>query len=78
MTEHRPASDEALERTIPLQAGFLTLVCWIWEVVAMKGALFTTPFGLALLVGTIPFCYYLTRVVRAASAVIAFFGGVTR
>ncbi len=71
VTDHRPFADEAMNRTLPLQAGFLTLVCWIWELVALKGALFTTPLGLAVFVGTVPFAYLVTRLVRGASAIFA-------
>ena len=68
MPEHRPAADEALDRSVLVQAGILTVICWIWEVVAMGGALFGTPRGLLLFLGSPLACWLLTLTVHGASA----------
>ena len=68
---HRPASDEAMDRHAPLQAGLLVIICWVWIAVAAGGAgLGAAPaVGLALL--AIPVAFGLTYAVRAISAAAA-------
>lgn len=68
---HRPASDEAMNRTIPVQAGFLTLVCWVWIGALVFRDRLTGPEAILVALATVPFNYLLTRLVRGASAVFA-------
>ncbi|HET7040770.1 MAG TPA: tetratricopeptide repeat protein [Gemmatimonadales bacterium] len=70
-TTHRPASDEAMDRHAPLQAGLLILICWVWIAVAAGGAgLAARPaLGLALLAVPVGFgVTYGVRWVAARSA----------
>lgn len=71
MTEHRPASDEAFNRTAIFQTGFLVLVCWIFLAALLFRGRLTSFQGFLVGVGSIPLCYLLTKAVRGASAVFA-------
>ena len=78
MTEHRPAADEAINRTMVVQAGYLSVVCWIFVALLVYRDHLTRWQGLFVALGAMPFCWYLTRVVRGASAIFAerFIGGI--
>lgn len=71
MTDHRPAADEALERTVIIQTGFLVLVCWVYLTALLYRDRLTGMQGIIVAIGVIPFCYLLTRAVRGASALFA-------
>ena len=71
MTDHRPASDELFNRTMVVQAGFLSLVCWIFIAALLFRHRLTAWQGLFAAIGAIPFCWYFTRLVRGVSAWIA-------
>ncbi|HEX7917853.1 MAG TPA: tetratricopeptide repeat protein [Gemmatimonadales bacterium] len=68
MPEHRPAADEALNRSILIQAGIISVIAWIWEVIAMGAGLLGTALGLLVFLGTPVACWLLTRAVRGVSA----------
>jgi hypothetical protein len=71
VTDHAPVGEEAMDRTVVLQAGFLTLVCWIFiATLAFRDRLSGTETVFAILL-TFPFCWYLTKGVRAVSALFA-------
>lgn len=71
MSEHRPAADEAFNRTEKVQALFLVLVCWIWVgALVFRGRLPGIWAILAFAI-VIPPCFLLTRLVRASSALFA-------
>lgn len=71
MTEHRPAADEAFNRTEKVQALFLVLVCWIWiGALIFRGRLPGLWAILAFAI-VIPPCFLLTRLVRGSSAFFA-------
>lgn len=76
---HRSASDEAMDRNIPVQAGFLTLVTWIFVgFLAANGYL--VRYAGMLMAGVAPvFCYFLTLGTRRLSARLAagMIGGLT-
>jgi hypothetical protein len=71
MSEHRPAADEALERTVVVQTAFLTLVCWIFLGALLFRDRLSGWQGVLVGLGAIPLCYFLTRLVRAVSALVA-------
>ena len=78
MTRHRPAADEAMNRTEIVQAGFLTLVCLIFiATLVFRDRLNGWQIAVAVLL-TFPLCWLLTRTVRGASALFAekFIGGL--
>jgi|SRR6478609_518257 len=71
MTDHRPAADEALDRTTILQAFYLSIVCYIFAGFLMGTALVGVPAGIIVLVG-IPFlCYGLSKAIRKGTGVLA-------
>ena len=78
MTAHRPAADEAMNRTEGVQAGVVTVICWIWEFVSMGGTLFDTPKGIFIFLATPLGCWAITKGVRGAAALFAhkFIGGI--
>lgn len=60
-----------MDRTKVVQAGFLTLVCWIFiTTLVYRDRLTGVETVLAVLL-SVPFCWYLTKAVRAASALFA-------
>jgi hypothetical protein len=71
MTDHRPASDEAFNRTMIVQAGFLSLVCWVFIAALLFRHRITGWQGFFAVIGAMPFCWYFTRVVRGVSAWLA-------
>ncbi len=71
MPDHRPAADEALERTIVVQTAFLSLVCWIFIATLLYRERLTGMAAFLAAVGAIPFCWLLTKVVRGGSAFFA-------
>ncbi|MEO6066519.1 MAG: tetratricopeptide repeat protein [Gemmatimonadota bacterium] len=71
MTEHRPAADEAMNRTMVLQAGYLSLVSWIFIALLVYRDHLTGWQGVFAAAGAIPFCWYLTRATRGISAIFA-------
>lgn len=71
MTDDLTSSEEAMDRTKVVQAAFLTLVCWIFIATLVYRDRLTgveTVFAILL---TYPFCWYLTKGVRAVSALFA-------
>jgi hypothetical protein len=71
MTYHRPAADEALNRTTIVQAFYLSVVCYIFAGFLMGTGLVGVPAGIIVLVG-IPFlCYGLSRLTRAGTGFLA-------
>ena len=71
MADHRPASDESLNRSIVIQAGFLSFVCYIFAGFLLFGG-FIGVFGALVSLISIPFlCYYLSRGLRAVTGSMA-------
>ena len=71
MTDHRPASDEALNRTIMVQAAFLTLVCWIFIGALLFRGRLSLLQGFLVGLTAMPACWLLTLAVRGVSARVA-------
>jgi len=71
MTDHRPASDESLNRTIIVQASFLTLVCYIFAGFLLYGGFIGIFGGLVSLISIPFFCYYLSKVTRTLTGSMA-------
>lgn len=68
MTDHRPAADEALNRTIGIQAFYLSIVSYVFTALLI-GKGYVGGLGAFLMVlGVPPFCWYFTRLVRGVSA----------
>lgn len=71
MTEHRPAADEALNRTVGVQAFYLSIVCYIFAVALMGNGLIGSVGGVVTLVVIPFFCFYFTKGLRLVQAVMA-------
>jgi TolA-binding protein len=71
VTDDLSSAEEAMDRTKVVQAAFLTLVCWIFIATLVYRDRLTgvqTVFAILL---AFPFCWYLTKATRAASALFA-------
>lgn len=71
MADHRPAADEAFNRTEIFQTGFLTLVCWIFIGALLFRGRLTGVQGVLTGLGAILLSHLLTKGVRGASALFA-------
>lgn len=71
MTAHRPASDESLNRTIVVQAFYLSVVSYVFAGFLMGTGLVGVPAGIIALIGIPFFCYGLSKAVREGTGFLA-------